>query len=783
MIWANMIKFKELHLQNCVYFKDAKLKLDGGDIFVINGLNLKSRERHQSNGSGKSLFFSYLPNIVLGNHPMAIKSNSKSELFTQSGQAQLKLEIDGSDYQIAQVGGKSIRYDMYKDGEHINPKTTATKSERHIRQLLPFSEQEFYTLVYLNSLREFVFQRGKFEQRLAFLTDFFQLDYYDQMREQFQDQLKAIKRVEVEASAYESQRVRYAQEIKELGEEELNLDELERRRNKLRVSRKKQSELIGVLRREHQLLELKNQLESSIGGAAKPTSKRQKEVVARIEAIEKQLSISKEMKRLRKTIESGKVELDKDKSRLDELWQSLFGKNFDTMFKLDTTIESRYSKYRANKERKSELEENIAELEEKHAKIKKPKLSLDEVKEEIGIRETQLSAYSRLMNRVSDGKCPTCDSDIDTKNLKKIADRAEKELKELRASRWWYSIRADLRNEKEQLKEIVLDGGDELEAEYKDYKSKVKHHSRANDLNSRITYIRKELKSNLAKYKQLKSRIDKDILNEDLEPLQDEMFSARRIRKLYNQLDEVIESADETNTCLKGDVLETKSKLDEATDKLRKIETRLDKANTELQKAQMRAEKIEFLTAKFTELGDKIAKYEKVMSDKAVLETLVKVYSSKGIKLHKINTICRILENNLNHYKALLFGENFKFRIEITDKSFDIIVDRDDGVVSDVRLLSGSEGRRFNLLLLISLLPLTPRSRRTNLVILDEMESNADEVSLRLFCERFIPELHKMIPNIMVISPLPLEINGAKRVMVTKDSDGSRIEILKELAG
>jgi hypothetical protein len=63
------------------------------------------------------------------------------------------------------------------------------------------------------------------------------------------------------------------------------------------------------------------------------------------------------------------------------------------------------------------------------------------------------------------------------------------------------------------------------------------------------------------------------------------------------------------------------------------------------------------------------------------------------------------------------------------------------------------------------------------------MESNADIPTLKLFCERFIPELHKFVPNVIVVSPLSLNIPNAKRVLIVKDETGSRIEHVKELQG
>ena len=144
-----MLKFKSLRLKKCVYFNDASLPLDTGDILVVNGRNLKSREKHQTNGSGKSLFFSYLPNIVFASHPLAIRANSKKDMYTAgtNGKATLNFSSGDASYKITQNGGSnSVGYSIQKDGVDQKIRTTPL-SEKYIKSVFPLTEAEFYKTV------------------------------------------------------------------------------------------------------------------------------------------------------------------------------------------------------------------------------------------------------------------------------------------------------------------------------------------------------------------------------------------------------------------------------------------------------------------------------------------------------------------------------------------------------------------------------------------------------------------------------------------------------------
>ena len=141
--------------------------------------------------------------------------------------------------------------------------------------MFPLSEAEFYTTVYLNSLRQFVFQTGKSEARLKFFTEFFRLDYYDQMRVEFQQQLKQVKRVEIEVSTLEGQRLRYVEDLKSLaGEDVGDVSEVQEKFDLLKDKRSKIAKRLDSLTSKKSYAELLSQLLENIDGAKKPSAKR-----------------------------------------------------------------------------------------------------------------------------------------------------------------------------------------------------------------------------------------------------------------------------------------------------------------------------------------------------------------------------------------------------------------------------------------------------------------------------------------------------------------------------
>jgi DNA repair exonuclease SbcCD ATPase subunit len=83
------------------------------------------------------------------------------------------------------------------------------------------------------------------------------------------------------------------------------------------------------------------------------------------------------------------------------------------------------------------------------------------------------------------------------------------------------------------------------------------------------------------------------------------------------------------------------------------------------------------------------------------------------------------------------------------------MVSRRNGASSDVRYFSGAESRLFAIVFLLAILPMIPDSRRTNILILDEPTANMDDAALEIFRDVLLPQLQKIVPSVIVVSPNP----------------------------
>ncbi|WYW02162.1 SbcC-like subunit of palindrome specific endonuclease [Pseudomonas phage vB_PpuM-Voja-6] len=169
-------------------------------------------------------------------------------------------------------------------------------------------------------------------------------------------------------------------------------------------------------------------------------------------------------------------------------------------------------------------------------------------------------------------------------------------------------------------------------------------------------------------------------------------------------------------------------------------------------------------------------------------EAVADAYGKNGVKMSHVDILCQRISSNLNKYSHLLFPEKFEFQIVVAPNTFDVLVKRPTGEgpakVSDALHLSGSEGRSFQLLWLISVLPFLPAERRYNVAILDEMEATMDEPSRELMIRDFLPVLNKIIPHIVFISPNSDNTPGHnyRHLEVVKKGKTSTVHLINEVA-
>ena len=208
-----------------------------------------------------------------------------------------------------------------------------------------------------------------------------------------------------------------------------------------------------------------------------------------------------------------------------------------------------------------------------------------------------------------------------------------------------------------------------------------------------------------------------------------------------------------------------------------KYQPRLDKALASLQALNISITNAKNAKDKLASITAKMEAIDKATEDFSIYEALRSAYGAKGLRILQIENLAKMYCARLNKYAHLIFPEPITFETVVEASRFDILATR-NGKSSDVRSLSGSESTSFVLLSLIALLPYIPASKRLNLLIIDEIETGMDEVVLSKILNEFIPELNRIISNVVLITPQSREtfnVPGAFELTIVKKNGISSI--------
>jgi DNA repair exonuclease SbcCD ATPase subunit len=162
---------------------------------------------------------------------------------------------------------------------------------------------------------------------------------------------------------------------------------------------------------------------------------------------------------------------------------------------------------------------------------------------------------------------------------------------------------------------------------------------------------------------------------------------------------------------------------------------------------------------------------KRLAADAPVLKALIDVHSNKGLKKLMVERCAKMIEQQINKMRRLFFAENFVFEFKY-DKKLEFLVHRKVGkhvMTSDVCKLSGAEQRLFTILLVLARITLLPKTKRTNLLVLDEPEANLGPARQNLFVKA-LPLMNKIVPHIVILSPrTDLQIPNARVYSLIKD--------------
>jgi DNA repair exonuclease SbcCD ATPase subunit len=205
--------------------------------------------------------------------------------------------------------------------------------------------------------------------------------------------------------------------------------------------------------------------------------------------------------------------------------------------------------------------------------------------------------------------------------------------------------------------------------------------------------------------------------------------------------------------------------------KLKTISEKISNLNVEIGEAASKRARKQELLAKIESLGS-------INNNLSILSVLKDAYGPKGLLTHTIQSLVAKFIDNLNGIAGEFFRVPFKFDHSLKGRELQILAERNGGAITDVRQLSGFEGRTFALASVASLLPLFTSSRKTNLLILDEMETCLSQPNREILATSLIPKMAQIVPSIFLVTatgPSEFYVPESREYAVVKKKNISRL--------
>lgn len=750
-----MITLRKLTLKNYVLFKHAELDLDYNGITVIRGNNTNIKHGNNTNAVGKSLLLSALPQLLL-NEPV-LPGNKAAQI--SSGTQHLELDVNGVDIILA----RTPKPEIYIDGENQTQHRQSDTLDK-IQSVINITDEELFTTIYLDSRRPSLLQYGTAATRYTFLTNLYRQHGFDEIRTHINSEITQLSKLEAQRLALLSERERLEKDkIEDPSGFKQKLTDLEAREQQLkeklgRYTRQKDQYRLAEKYRQ-QVATLKQILDKDFTYIDEELIL---EIDAAIQTLEAEIDAAEYLQKYtkaRKSVLEYKESALSAREPVAELLEKLGNPSGQ---ELDDAI-SRYEyKIKKAREDKRALSREISEIQRELSQLPKPEPLPDGITQDPLFTQTpeELKTWRSVLNERltaleshSGSTCRVCGQALTEQQASKLIKSVQRDLEKIGIIAKHKKIateRERLEHNRDETQQRI-DKVDKILAN--DYLDEIVTYRR-----SAARYADK-LEQFRAQYPNkpttVTAQIDVNAAKITVQKLQQAKHQARALQAVdVPDLDSSVTMAD------------LEHKIQRLQDKLREVSATLP---------QMYAQKLAHnrVRQRQKEIKQDLADISAQTRDLPVWKLLQKAYgNADALKTRVLKHLAGQLERAVNQHAGLLFPEPIKFEFQVQGSSkFAILATREvknSLSTCDVRHLSGAESKSFNLLVMLSVLTLIPSSRRTNIVVLDEMTANMDDARKTLFLEEFLPTLNQIVPHIVVVTPGTEIIPGAREITVTK---------------
>ena len=745
-----MIKLNYIKLNNIVVYKDAYFEFFSG-ISIING----------NNGSGKSLLFSLLSNVFYDSHPLTGKKDSS----ISNGVIELSFNINNDNYILIYDYNKSLKIRVIKNNEDLKFETLT--AARDYIDTLKIKEDLFFISVYLTSYRPHPLLYGNFTTRFDFFESLFDLSKLDELLDRVKKRIRILEDNKVKKETLEQELLQIDKRLETLDETKLNdkKKRLEEDVKNLKEDNTKKSKLLDIYNSLESQLNKINKLEGLIKEAQKPDASQD---------LLKQLKYK---------------DINEDLDKIDDTY-------FTDILLRSQNVTNKLEELKQKLSYIETLKVKIKETTDSTESVKRQVtnedlLSLSEIRQklttEIEILKDTLSKRLSLQATGGTYKCDKCGSIVSSNKLN--AEIQETKTKLEIKQKEFSDVNDKFNKSNELMKKI-----ESLNNNLKNLNTELKNNnSQLELLTTKLSTSSFKILSTLSTLSTPSSNLNEDFISSIINKLTSLNDLVNEDKKIMKQRQDIIKLStlrdnykdliNNINPDIKSKMLDTNLyDVNDISKQQRILQNEISQGlnagyqlDKELQDTMLNLGIVIHSTQRKTEIQTNLRKINEDLQDIVYYKTLEGILGPKEFKEYKMKYNIKKFESLLNKYSTFLF-DDMTFELQLEKRALSIIAIR-NGVSSDVNKLSGSESRRFCLLVLIATLSLIDSKNKCDTLFLDEMDNGLDSNFKNKFYNSFLPELQKIIPKIIIITPdsdIPVNYT-TNNYIVKKEQDRSII--------
>lgn len=716
----HFLKFKELVIKNGRVFKNLTVKLEKQGLVLVLGLN----------GSGKSTIWGLLESIFYSSTPNGhrrdeLVKNKKDASFTVSfGKGPEELAVE---YARTKMKWKhTITVDGKEKDYHSIPETT-----RQAAESLGMSRAEFEGSIHLTQSAQHILIEGKPSERKQYISDFFGIDErYDQVKAAAETELSEVTKEIEKVSSYshtltileEEQKALVFQDVASLKKELVDLQE------SINIT---QSQIAGF-EKDRSSAQLHAELAPKASVFQNPEQEKEA-ILAKIAELRNSQKQYLEIKFFNEEATKSNALrnlLITDFSNYQAQFPDI-SKNFREEFSclgVDITTNHKSANL-------------VQELQTFQQPLEQTPTA--QLEEEFNRVSAESHYESKRLSSMQKGECPTCGTKFDSGDISKQIEKCTELLSTLA------SFKEDL---------VHLKNRNEKAIRYQYLKQATAGVPIITQADTeRYGYLEKLLKAQ-ERYLQIEQQLV-HLHHIELKPEIDAataQFEISSSDAKISQLNECISAKLRLPPQPQFPVEFFNVAISESHSQRNSSLTALQQRQIDLGKVETENSRLVKLNSQIQELKVKLDGMEVLKKGQYYWQKMVEAYGSKGLRVQQLQKIMDTVLQRLPYYTSILFEDkNLSFFHNCDSSNIDILAKRvndSEEYTHDISSLSGGEKRALSVAFVLTLADCVNANKRSNILILDEVDSNLDASAQFRFVNHLLPILKEQYESVFLIT-------------------------------